>query len=175
MSGLDLKDEHPGGEMPRPAARDGNAQATTGKDGLDPAGRSDSPPFAGKFVRRHPVAVAIVAVMAVAVAAGGVMWWLQARNYESTDDAFIDTRTVSITSQVAGMITSVPVTDNQFVDTGGLLVQVDPRDYEAAVAQAMAQTPARRRPRSPAWTPRSTHRRPGSPWRNGRCRWPVSP
>ncbi len=140
MSGLDLKDGHAGSEALRPAARDGNAQDNAGNDVLDPADRSDSPPLAGNFVRHHPVAVMIVAVMAVAVAAGGVMWWLQTRNYESTDDAFIDTRTVSIASQVAGMIVSVPVTDNQFVDTGGLLVQVDPRDYEAAVAQAMAQT-----------------------------------
>jgi membrane fusion protein (multidrug efflux system) len=67
------------------------------------------------------------------------MWWLHARNYESTDDAFVDARTVSISSQVTGAITTVPVTDNQLVDNGGLLARIDPRDYEASVAQAEAQ------------------------------------
>jgi hypothetical protein len=47
-----------------------------------------------------------------------VAWWLNARHYESTDDAFIDTRTVPISAQVAAAIVDVPVTDNQLVDAG---------------------------------------------------------
>jgi membrane fusion protein (multidrug efflux system) len=81
-----------------------------------------------------PIA-AVVAGMLV----GSVMWWLHARNYESTDDAFVDARNVNVSAQVVGAITEVPVTDNQLVETGGLLVQVDPRDYQAAVDEAQAQ------------------------------------
>jgi membrane fusion protein, multidrug efflux system len=66
-------------------------------------------------------------------------WWLNARNYESTDDAFIDTRTVQISAQVAADIVDVPVTDNQLVDAGAELVRLDDRDYVAQRDQAQAQ------------------------------------
>jgi membrane fusion protein, multidrug efflux system len=68
-----------------------------------------------------------------------VAWWLHARNYESTDDAFIDSRTVQISAQVAGAIVDVPVTDNQLVDAGTELVHLDDRDYVAQRDQAQAQ------------------------------------
>jgi membrane fusion protein (multidrug efflux system) len=90
-------------------------------------------------LRRHPYTALAVAAVATVLLAGGVMWWLHARNYESTDDAFIDARSVNVSSQVTGSITEVPVTDNQLVRTGGLLVQIDPRDYQAAVEEAQAQ------------------------------------
>jgi membrane fusion protein (multidrug efflux system) len=70
---------------------------------------------------------------------GGIIWWLSVRDYESTDDAFVDARNVSVSPQVVGAIIQVPVTDNELVQTGGLLVQIDPRDYEAAVAEVQAQ------------------------------------
>jgi membrane fusion protein (multidrug efflux system) len=67
------------------------------------------------------------------------MWWLNARQYEATDDAFIDARTASISSQVNGAIVDVPVTDNQLVDAGAVLARVDDRDYRVTVDQAKAQ------------------------------------
>jgi membrane fusion protein, multidrug efflux system len=91
------------------------------------------------LLRRHPRLAALAAVIGVAALVGGIIWWLYARNYESTDDAFIDARNVSVSPQVTGAITQVPVTDNELVQTGGLLVQIDPRDYQAAVAEAEAQ------------------------------------
>jgi membrane fusion protein (multidrug efflux system) len=68
-----------------------------------------------------------------------VVWWLNARHYESTDDAFIDTRTVQISAQVAAAIVDVPVTDNQLVEAGAVLVRLDDRDYVAQRDQAKAQ------------------------------------
>jgi membrane fusion protein (multidrug efflux system) len=65
-------------------------------------------------------------------------WWLHARQYESTDDAFIDTRTVQISADVAAAIVEVPVTDNQLVEAGAELVRLDDRDYIAARDQAQA-------------------------------------
>jgi membrane fusion protein, multidrug efflux system len=65
-------------------------------------------------------------------------WWLHARDYESTDDAFIDTRTVQISAQVAAAIVDVPVTDNQVVEAGTELVRLDDRDFVAARDQAQA-------------------------------------
>src|SRR5438105_612714 len=88
---------------------------------------------------RHAIVASAAAVIFVAAVAAGVIWWLNAREYESTDDAFIDARTVSISSQISGAIIDVPVTDNQLVDAGGVLVRIDERDYRAAVNLASAQ------------------------------------
>ena len=83
--------------------------------------------------------------LAVVLAATGVvlllllvLWWLHARQYESTDDAFIDARTVSISAQVGAAIVDVPVTDNQLVEPGTVLVRLDDRDYKAQVDQSKA-------------------------------------
>jgi len=80
--------------------------------------------------RRRALFVTILVGGTVLVLATFV-WWLHARNYESTDDAFIDTRTVQISAQVAAAIVDVRVTDNQLVDAGAELVRLDDRDYIA--------------------------------------------
>src|SRR5450432_3489680 len=69
----------------------------------------------------------------------GIAWYLHARHYESTDDAFIDGRPVLMSPQVTGSIISVNVTDNQVVKIGDLLATIDARNYQAAVDQADAQ------------------------------------
>jgi len=90
-------------------------------------------------VRDHPYAALAVALAIVGVCAAGVVWWLCARQYETTDDAFIDARTVPISSQVAGAIVDLAVTDNQIVDKGQVLFRIDDRNYQAAVDKAKAQ------------------------------------
>ena len=68
-----------------------------------------------------------------------IVWWLYARQFESTDDAFIDARSVAISPQVSGSIVDVFVTDNEQLEVGAPLLRVDDRDYLVAVAQARAQ------------------------------------
>jgi membrane fusion protein, multidrug efflux system len=68
-----------------------------------------------------------------------LLWWLHARQYVSTDDAFIDARTVQISAQVSAAIVEVPVTDNQLVEAGTVLVRLDDRDFTAQLEQARAQ------------------------------------
>jgi membrane fusion protein (multidrug efflux system) len=58
--------------------------------------------------------------------------------YESTDDAFIDGYVTLMSPRVPGQITRLLVTDNQEVKQGDVLVEIDPRDYEASLAQAQA-------------------------------------
>ena len=53
-------------------------------------------------VRAHPYGAAAIGVVFVAMVAGGGVWWLHARHFEITDDAFIDARTVAISAQVGG-------------------------------------------------------------------------
>jgi membrane fusion protein, multidrug efflux system len=90
-------------------------------------------------IANRPLAVAAAAIITVLLVIGGVVWWQHARQFESTDDAFIDARTAAISAQVSGAIVAVPVADNQLVSEGDVLVQIDQRDYQAALAQAKAQ------------------------------------
>ena len=71
--------------------------------------------------------------------AAGYVYWDNASHFESTDDAFIAARQFAIAPKVAGYVTAVPVTDNQHVNKGDVIAQIDQRDYLAALAQAQAQ------------------------------------
>jgi len=62
--------------------------------------------------------------------------------YESTDDAFIDGYVTLVSPRVPGQITQLLVKDNQEVKAGDVLVEIDPRDYEAKAAQARADLAA---------------------------------
>jgi len=90
-------------------------------------------------MRARRRAVLVVTALIIALIAAVVVWWVNTSGYESTDDAFIDARTVSISSQINAAIVDVPVTDNQSVEAGGVLVRLDDRDYKAQVDQAQAQ------------------------------------
>ncbi|WP_319797185.1 HlyD family secretion protein [Nitrobacter sp.] len=90
-------------------------------------------------MRQHPIAIGVSFGLIVIGLVGGIIWYLNARHYESTDDAFIDARPVFVSPQVTGSLIEVAVTDNQIVHRGDLLARIDPRDYQAAVDQASAQ------------------------------------
>jgi membrane fusion protein (multidrug efflux system) len=79
----------------------------------------------------------IVLGVVVAAVAGGLAWWHYSGR-ESTDDAQIDGHIVPVSPRVGGTVQAVKVADNQFVDAGTLLVQLDPRDYQVAVERARA-------------------------------------
>ncbi len=91
------------------------------------------------FIRRHPVLTGCICVALVAALAGGVIWWIIQRHYETTDDAFIDSRQFAVAPKVSGYIIDVPVTDNQHVAAGAVLFRIDPRDYRIALEQAQAR------------------------------------
>ena len=68
----------------------------------------------------------------------GVWFWLT-RGRESTDDAQVDAYVTPIASRVGGTILRVAIGDNQQVDTGAVLVDIDPRDYQVALDRARAE------------------------------------
>lgn len=96
------------------------------------------------LIRRHPYIAAIVAILILLAIAAVVIWWINARQYEWTDDAFIDARTVTIGAEIAGRITDVAVTDNQPVEAGAVLLRIDDSDYQASLKQAQAGVVAAR-------------------------------
>src|SRR5271170_5626183 len=87
--------------------------------------------------RRRRMILTVTALIIFGIVAV-VAYWINTSGYESTDDAFIDARTVSISAQVGAAIVDVPVTDNQLVEAGTVLVKLDGRDYKAQVDQATA-------------------------------------
>jgi len=89
-----------------------------------PAGRSRLPLIAG--------AVLLVAVIA------GVWAWLSAGK-QSTDDAQVDGHITQLATRLGGTIVKVAVVDNQHVDAGTVVAQLDPRDYQVAVDRARAE------------------------------------
>jgi membrane fusion protein, multidrug efflux system len=91
------------------------------------------------YFRRRPWLIAVIATVIVILIAAGVLWWLHARQFESTDDAFIDTRVVTISPQISGAISDVAVNDNEVVDAGAVLVRIDDSIYAAQLDQAKAQ------------------------------------
>ena len=68
-----------------------------------------------------------------------LLYWLHARNFESTDDAYTTAHVHDISTRVAGTIESVNVDDNQLVKEGQALLVLDPRDFKVAAEQARAQ------------------------------------
>jgi membrane fusion protein, multidrug efflux system len=87
---------------------------------------------------RRLLQVGIVVAIAAAAGIGGATWWLEARHYESTDDAFIDVHMVRVSPQVGGRVARVPVNDNQQVEAGQPLLEIDPADFKARLDQASA-------------------------------------
>ena len=78
-----------------------------------------------------------MAVLALAVAVG-TAYYLHARHYEDTDDAQVDANITNLSPRVAGTVIKVNVVDNQLVIAGDVLAEIDPTDFEVAVAQAKA-------------------------------------
>ena len=84
--------------------------------------------------RRNIVILVVIAVVVVA----GVFLWRYLSSYESTDDAQADVHLYPVSARVSGYVVRVNVDDNQWVEKGTVLVEVDPKDYEVAVTQAQA-------------------------------------
>jgi membrane fusion protein (multidrug efflux system) len=94
--------------------------------------------WADRLRARRGLVLAITLV-SIVVVSGLTVWWITSSGYVSTDDAFINARTVTVSSQLNAAVVDVPVTDNQLVKTGTVLVRLDDRDFRAQVNQAKAR------------------------------------
>ncbi len=77
-------------------------------------------------------------LLVILIAVGGFLFWRYSETYESTDDAEVDAHLVGVSTRIQGTVTAVHAEENQFVKSGEVLVQIDPRDYQVAVDQARA-------------------------------------
>jgi len=99
-------------------------------------------PAPGKpgFMQRRSTRV-FAGLTALAVV-GGLGAWVIGHGKESTDDAQVEGRVVSVSPRVGGQVEKVLVTDNQQVKQGDLLVQLDTKDLDAKLASARADLEA---------------------------------
>jgi len=80
----------------------------------------------------------LIALVALVVVASSALLYRYLISWESTDDAQIDGYIYPVSTRVSGYVTRVLVDDNQYVEAGTVLLQLDPKDYEVAVANAKA-------------------------------------
>ena len=89
-----------------------------------------------RFKFRSPL---VFIPLALLVIAGTVLLWLYFGSYESTDDAQVDVHLYPVSARISGYVIKVNVNDNQYVEQGTVLVEIDPKDYQVAVARAQAE------------------------------------
>src|SRR5580700_5616987 len=105
----------------------------------DPGGKSNDPNGAGSNPEGRRKTLLIAGILGCLILIGAISFWLYSRTYETTDDAQVDGHLNGITARIDGDVKAVHVEENQSVQAGDVLVELDPRDYQVAVEQAQAQ------------------------------------
>ena len=118
-------------------------------DGSDKKGGEDAPDDdqqdksgdkkdEGPPLYKRPIFWIVVGLVTLVLLVGGLLWWLHARQYESTDDAFVDAHIVRISAETTGRLTQVADADNRHVRRGMLLAVIEPGANEATQEEAQA-------------------------------------
>ena len=137
-----MKTEFPtNGELPSSKERE-HRRSSVMQDDEDRPARLDAEGSSTKdekqsLFRRPGVIIAAALLAIVGIGYGGLAMF-HSFTHESTDDAFIDVHFVSVAPKIAGRVTVVHVDDNQLVKKGDVLVEIDPGDFQVALAQAKA-------------------------------------
>ncbi len=127
-------------ETPAPGPQ-GVASPTPVPPAQNPQGR---PPLSDRdmkwreFRTRNPRFRMFLIVGIVVLLVAGFFLWRYFNSYESTDDAQIDGHLNPVSARVSGHVQKLLVEDNQYVQAGQALVQIDPSDYQVLVARAQA-------------------------------------
>jgi len=98
----------------------------------EPAAKNREPP------KRKAKAKLVFAGIALSLAAVGTGVWLTGRGKESTDDAFVEGHVATVAARVQGQVIKVNVKDNQLVQVGDVLVEIDDRDAKVRLITAEA-------------------------------------
>jgi membrane fusion protein (multidrug efflux system) len=92
-----------------------------------------------KALLANPRTKWILIIVGLVLLVGIFLLFQYLSSYEATDDAQIDGHVNSVSARVSGHVVKLNVEDNQYVEKGTVLVEIDPADYEVAVAQARAE------------------------------------
>jgi len=102
----------------------------------EPWPEEEEAPKRKSYLRQHPGVRIGLIVAAVVIVVAGIFVWRYFAVRESTDDAQIDGHITPISARVSGTVIKLNFDDNQYVQAGQVLVQLDPTDYEVAVQRA---------------------------------------
>src|SRR5208282_5206609 len=111
-------------------------QATPPNAPADNADAADPPISAFPRKRSYKRWIFLAAFVVLAIA--GAFLWHYLSGFESTDDAQVDVHLYPVSARISGYIQKVNVEDNQWVEEGSTLVEIDPKDNEVALARAQA-------------------------------------
>ncbi len=92
-------------------------------------------PLTPQQKRKRILLAVVVALIALFI---GFLYYLHARKYENTDDAFIEAHVIQLSPQVSAHVWRIYIDDNYEVAKGDLLIELDPRDYQVSVKEAQA-------------------------------------
>jgi len=148
-------EDAPAKEQPKPSGGDAGSENKDGKSGdaTQPGKPDDKSPDEdhdkdapkepllqrmAAWIKEHPLGFLLVIIAILALLIGGFFVWRYLESYESTDDAQVDGHINPISSRISGTVRSVYIEDDQKVSRGELAVELDPRDYDVALAQQKA-------------------------------------
>jgi membrane fusion protein (multidrug efflux system) len=92
--------------------------------------------------RRRLPPVWVMVLAALVLVLGGLALWRYNAVRVATDDAQIDGHIMPLSARVGGTVQAVHIRDNQYVQAGTVLVEIDPTDYKVALAKATAELAA---------------------------------
>jgi membrane fusion protein (multidrug efflux system) len=129
---------------PGEAGDDGGSAAGSDKSADKPAdtesgdGAKNDEEDIGPPLYERPLFWIVGGIVLFIAIVGGILWWLHARQYESTDDAFVDAHIVRVAPEVPGILIWVAPDDNRHVKPGDLLAVIKPAGPQAQLEQAQA-------------------------------------
>src|SRR5438045_2921390 len=117
-----------------PARRSADRPQTPWGEGAveEPEGRVRRPWY------RRPLPLLALTGLVIVIAIVILIWWLDARQWEKTDDATIAADIAPVTTRIAGTVSRVLVSQNQDVAAGAELVEIDPKPFQNRLDQAKA-------------------------------------
>ena len=131
--------------MSQSAAAQGNSPLASSPAASSPAARVGASGVAGVTGRprragisRHALGPMLMIAGIVAVGAGAVAFWVHGGRYVSVDDSYVRAAKEALSTDVSGVVADVPVKDGQTVEKGQVLLRLDPRRFQIAVAGAKA-------------------------------------
>ncbi|GFO66518.1 RND transporter [Geomonas limicola] len=137
-----------GADEPRPLPGERRKEPRLEKDageGEEASRHEEEQPKKGKWdgsksrLKRTFGSRKVQVALGLTVLAVALLFWWYSSLWESTDDAQIDGHVNQVSARVTGQVIKVRFEDNQFVRAGSVLVEIDPTDYQVALARARAE------------------------------------
>lgn len=118
---------------------DGKDSDDKGKDKDKNKDKEDEKDDGKPPLYKRPLIVGGALLVVLLLILVAIIFWRHSKSHETTDDAFIDGQVIQLAAQTTGRVQKVYVTDNQLVEAGDPLVDIDARDNDTRIAQSRAQ------------------------------------